>query len=199
MCFTLAQFSFRVHKLVLLVFVPLVLSVGAGCSYRLGAPDRVLPGGYKQVSIPIFKNLSQEPGIEVAFTNAIIQEFSRSKSARVVDPIFAEAQLIGQIMSVQYRPGGESVSERPLPAGTVLATQYNIIIEVQVTLRRRSDGQILHQQNYTREQPYTAPQVKQAGVNTVNPLYNLSSRRQNIDIMATDMMSEAHDRISENF
>lgn len=180
----------------LLVFSALATTA---CSYRLGAPDRVLPGGYKQVSIPVFKNLSQEPGIEMAFTNAIIQEFSRSKSARVVDPIFAEAQLVGEIISVQYRPGGESFNDPSLPTGTVLATQYTIVIEVQVTLRRRSDGQILHQQNYIREQPYTAPQVKQAGVNTVNPLYNLSSRRQNIDVMATDMMAEAHDRISENF
>lgn len=194
----LAQIKIRVHCLMCGLFVFLALS-SVSCSYRLGAPDRILPGGYKQVSIPVFKNLSQEPGIEVAFTNAIIQEFSRSKSARVVDPIFAEAQLVGEIMSVQYRPGGENVNDKALPTGTVLATQYTIVIEVQVTLRRRSDGQILHQQNYLREQPYTAPQVKQAGVNTVNPLYNLSSRRQNIDIMAADMMAEAHDRISENF
>jgi hypothetical protein len=178
----------------------LVLSLFlSACSYRLGAPDRILPGGYKQISIPIFKNLSQEPGIEVSFTNAMIQEFSRSKSARVVDPIFAEAQLIGEILSVQYRPAGEVVSTPPLPTGTVLATTYNILMKVKVTLRRRSDGAILSEETYSREQPYTAPQVKQAGINTVNPLYNLSSRRQNIDLMAMDMMSEAHDRISENF
>lgn len=38
----------------------------ASCAYRLGSPDRGLPGGYRQVYIPMFKNMSQEPGIEVA-------------------------------------------------------------------------------------------------------------------------------------
>lgn len=180
-------------------FPVLLFLMMAGCSYRMGAPDRILPGGYKQVSIPIFKNYSQEPGIEVSFTNAMISEFSRSKSARVVEPIFAETQLIGEIVSVAYRPAGESISQDPLPTGTVLATTYSILIEVKVTLRRRSDGQVLYEGIFNREQPYNAPQVKQAGINTVNPLYNLSSRRQNIDLMAYDLMSEAHDRISENF
>lgn len=192
----LAYNCIRVYCLVSLLAV-LTLS---SCAYRAGAPDRILPGGYKQISIPIFKNLSQEPGIEVAFTNAMIQEFSRSKSARVVEPIFAEAQLIGEILSVHYRPSGEAVSTPPLPLGTVLASSYNITIDVKVTLRRRSDGaELIPPTIFSRQQPYTAPQVKQAGVNTVNPLYNLSSRRQNIDLMASDMMAEAHDRMSENF
>lgn len=181
----------------------------SACAYRLGAPDRSLPGGYKQISIPIFKNLSMEPGIEVSFTNAMIHEFSRSKTARIVDPIFAEAQLLGEILSVRYRPAGENVGKpldpsdpnpaQGLPTGTVLASTYYIVIETKVTLRRRSDGTILHEKVYVRERPYSAPAVKQAGINTVNPLYNLSARRQNIDLMANDMMAEAHDRLSENF
>lgn len=181
------------------IFLLLLVGIQCGCAYRLGAPERSLPGGYRQISVPIFRNFSQEPGIEVAFTNAMIQEFNRSKTARVVDALFAEAQINGEIVNVQYRPAGEAVSQDPLPKGTVLATTYTILLDVKISFVRRSDGKVLYESVFSREQPYAAPQVRQAGLNTVNPLYNLSTRRQNIESMANDLMAEAHDRLSENF
>ncbi|MNY58066.1 hypothetical protein D3C86_1943590 [compost metagenome] len=66
-------------------------------------------------------------------------------------------------------------------------------------LVRQADGTELWSGSFSGERTYVAPQVTLAGVNSVNPLYNLSARRQNIDIMANDIMTEAHDRITENF
>jgi hypothetical protein len=54
------------------------LGLLTGCAYRFGNVSRSLPGGYKYISIPVFKNKTQETGIEVGFTNALIQEFDRS-------------------------------------------------------------------------------------------------------------------------
>lgn len=177
----------------------LVLTVSvAGCAYRLGEPNRSLPGGYTQIQIPVFKNATQEVGIEVGFTNALIQEFERSRSARVVAPEYAEAQIDGEILSVQYLPGGIQGGDR-FPRGSVLASQYSILLVVKVTLRRKSDNAQLWTGQFNGERTYVAPQVLQAGINTVNPLYNLSARRQNIENMASDLMSEAHDRMSESF
>lgn len=172
--------------------------VTAGCAYRLGAADRSLPGGYRQLSIPIFRNLSQETGIEVAFTNALITEFERSRSGKVVEPAQSEVQVEGEITSVQYL-SDSSRSGGTLPTGSVLTTEYQILAKVKITVRRVSDRSILWEGSFTRDRTYVAPQVTQAGLNTVNPLYNLSSRRQNIEIIAADMMSEAHDRMTENF
>ncbi len=180
----------------------LCLSFGlSGCAYRLGSPDRSLPGGYHQVFIPIFKNKSQEPGIEVAFTNALIQQFERTKIGRVTDAKQAEVVVEGVIESVTYNKSGDLSSDTraDLPLGTVFTSQYQILITANIVLKRNSDKAVLWSGNFTGERSYSAPQVTTAGVNTVNPLYNLSARRQNIERKALDMMSEAHDRITENF
>jgi TolB-like protein len=180
------------------ILAHLLAFVTAGCAYRLGSPDRSLPGGYRQLTIPIFRNLTQETGIEVAYTNALIQEFERSRTGKVVDPAQSEVRVEGEIASVQYLPGGKKEGGT-LPTGSVLASEYRILVTTRIKLVRVSDRSVLWEGNFSGERTYVAPQVTQAGLNTVNPLYNLSARRQNIEIMATDMMSEAHDRMTENF
>lgn len=172
----------------------------SSCAYKLGSQGRSLPGGYKQVHIPIFKNLSQEPGIEVSFTNALRQEFERSHIARIAEPQQSEVVLEGNITKVTYRMTSVKQQNDPtIPAGTVLASKYSIDAEVTLRLLRLSDKKELWSSTFTNESVYTPPQVAVAGVNTVNPLYNLSARRQNIDVMAQQMMTEAHDRLTENF
>lgn len=174
-----------------------------GCAYRFGSAARSIPGGYKQISVPVFKNRTQEVGVEVGFTNALIQEFHRSRVAQVVDNSLSEAAVIGQIESVQYLPGAKRVagdSSSPyLPKGTVIASEYRILVKVSVRVISQADGKQLWAGSFSGERSYAAPQVTLAGVNSVNPLYNLSVRRQNIDIMANTMMVEAHDRITESF
>lgn len=170
----------------------------SSCAYRIGSPDRSLPGGYRQVFVPIFKNKSMEPGIEVAFTNALIQEFERAKIGRVTEQSQAEVIAEGEIDSVTYTPSSKKEGS-DLPMGAVLAAQYTILISAKLTLMRSSDRSILWSGTFNGERAYNAPQVFAAGINTVNPLYNLSARRQNIDVMASKMMSEAHDRMTENF
>lgn len=168
------------------------------CAYRWGAPDRSLPGGYRQVYIPVFRNLTKEPGIEVDFTNALRREFERSKIARVSDQQSADAEIVGEISNLNYK------SEVPkemtsLPTGTVLATQYNIVLVVKITLKKKANQSILWTGDFNSQRTYLAPQVTAAGLNTVNPLYNLSARRQNIQVISNALMAEAHDRLTENF
>lgn len=173
-----------------------------GCAYSLGAGARSIPGGYKQISIPVFKNRSQEVGVEVAFTNALIQEFQRSRIARIVENPLSEVAVIGQIDSILYVPRAKREAGGAgsyMPEGTVLATEYDIQINVTMKLVRQADGTELWSGVFPYARAYVAPQVTLAGVNSVNPLYNLSARRQNIEVMANDLMIEAHDRITENF
>ncbi|MFN7453880.1 MAG: LptE family protein [Pseudobdellovibrionaceae bacterium] len=179
-------------------FSLLLVALGLwGCAYNLGAPDRTLPMGYKQITIPIFKNRTPEPGIETSFTNALITEFERSRIARVSVPEVSEALVEGEIIELKYISGAPST--RDLPTGAVLASEFRILMKAKVTLKRKSDLVTLWSQEFSGERTYVAPQVTAAGLNTVNPLYNLSARRQNIDAMALEMMSEAHDRLTENF
>jgi hypothetical protein len=173
----------------------------AGCAYRLGPVERTLPGGFQSVAIPIFKNLTQEPGIETTFTHAILQEFERSRVAKVTAESLADVVIVGEITSISYIPSGKRTSNELalLPTGAVLATEYRILMRTRVSVLRNSDRTSLWASEFTGERTYSSPQVASPVVNTVNPLYNLSARRQNIEIMAADMMTEAHDRITENF
>lgn len=169
----------------------------------MGMSSRSLPGGYKYLSIPIFKNKTQETGIEVSFTNALIQEFEKSQVGKVTNEGLSDVKIIGVIDTVQYLPGGKKSEGDPaapyLPKGTVLATDYRILVTVNVRIVRLVDNTQIWTGSFSGERTYNAPQVTLAGVNSVNPLYNLSARRQNIDTVANDMMAEAHDRITENF
>ena len=172
------------------------------CAYRLGVKGRSLPGGYSQVEVPIFTNSSAEPGIEVLFTNSMIQEIEKNKVAAVQHEGLAPVELKGEIINITYKPTGpiQKGEKAPLlPDGTVLATGYRVIVTAQITLIEKASGKTLWSSRLDGESFYTSPQVTMARVNSVNPLYNLSARRRVIEFIAQDLMVEAHDRMTENF
>ena len=174
----------------------------SGCAYHLGASTRTLPGGYKYLSIPVFKNSTQETGSEVGFTNALIKEFERSQVGKVTSESLSDVTIIGTITSIQYLPGTGIVADlsvNTLPRGTVLANGYRILVTATVRVVRQADKTEIWAGGFSGERTYVAPKITIAGVNSANPLYNLSARRQNIESVANDMMAEAHDRITENF
>ena len=55
------------------------LVILAGCAYHAGSGDRQIPGGYRSIAVPVFKNQTNEPGIEAYFTNAMIVEIERAR------------------------------------------------------------------------------------------------------------------------
>ena len=175
----------------------------SGCAYQFGKASRSIPGGYKTISLPVFKNRSYETGMEVVFTNALIQEFTRSQVARVVNDDVSDVRIEGEILSIDYYPtqyqtAGDT-SAPYLPKGSVLASQYLIDVKVMIRVLRRSDQAKLWESTFASQKSYAAPVVTLPGVNSVNPLYNLSAKRQNLQVVAADIMAEAHSRITENF
>ncbi|MEK6774464.1 MAG: LPS assembly lipoprotein LptE [Bdellovibrionota bacterium] len=174
----------------------------SSCAYRWGTTTRSLPGGYRQVSIPIFKNKTPEVGIEVPLTNALIQEFQKSSITQVINNDKSQVEIIGEIFSLKYDSGGggeQPSTSNYLPQGTVLAKSYNTTLDVRIRMIRKSDQVEIWSGNFRGERSYNAPFVTLSGVNSINPLYNLSARRQSIDAISLDLMAEAYDRISENF
>jgi len=170
----------------------------------MGYQNRSLPGGYSQVSIPVFKNLTHEVGIEAAFTNSLIKQFARSKVAKVAAQSLSPVVLEGRIEKIEYKHGGQiegkaTDSSNNLPERAVLTTEYRIFITTRIVLKRLSDQKVLWQGEFFGEKVYSAPQIGLAVVNSANPLYNVSARRENITLIAQDMMAEAHDRLTENF
>jgi TolB-like protein len=191
------------HSFLALSFTLSVVS--SGCAYHFGVRGRTLPGGYSSVEVPLFVNLSQEPGMEVAFTNSLIQEFEKNKVAHVVYSSrqgSAPVLVKGEILSIEYKatsPVQKKDKAPLLPEGAVLATGYRVMVTTRISLFERSTNKLLWSSLFNGESSYAAPQVFIARLNSVNPLYNLSSRRRIIESIAQDLMVEAHDRMTENF
>lgn len=184
-----------------MLFWCLIASVLTSCAYHFGIGGRSLPGGYRQVAIPVFSNMSQEVGVEVSFTNAIIREFEQSQVAEVVPVDNAPLRLEGEIESIKYvsRAAGQKKEIPALPIDTVLTTSYQILVKAKLKLRRASDQAILWEGRVSNEKVYSTPQIGTPVVNSANVLYNQSARQQNLASLALEMMEEAHDRMTENF
>lgn len=175
-----------------------------GCAYGFGLSARALPGSYTQVAIPIFKNNTQEVGIEMFFTNALVRRFARSQVAQVTDKENSPLTLEGTIKKIDIAAGPVVTNAtkgglRPLPDNAVLATEYRLLVQTEVVLRRKSDDRVVWQGLFQGERVYPAPRLGAPVVNSADATYNLSVRNQAIAWLADEMMSEAHDRMTENF
>lgn len=173
----------------------------SGCAYHFGLRERTLPGGYTEIAIPVFKNRTGEVGIEPVFTNALIRRFERSQAVRVLDKDSAPVVLEGTITRVETIASApvDNTKLTPLPADTVLDTVYRLVVSSQIVLKRKSDERVIWESTFTNERVYNPPRLGTGVVNSVNATYNQSARIENLSRLAEEMMTEAHDRITENF
>ena len=178
------------------------------CSYRLGHGGSQLPGGYKSVFVHIFNNSSQETGAEYLFTQALIKEMQRAPFVELKeDPKKAQVSLHGSIVAVTIR-GQASINtfyemdykkQEAYAFDASMFTEYILSVSVNVNLRRRTDDQVLWQTNLSKQRQYRGALLKKDGLRSSNPLYNKSAKRQTIEHLAKDMMSEVFSRLTENF
>jgi hypothetical protein len=179
-----------------LICLALMCAGTSGCAYHAGRGDRQLPGGYRTVAIPMFKNNTHDAGIEVYLTNALVRELERMKIGRVANQAEAQTTLFGLVQDITYTPNSTNL----IPNGSKLNQQYLINLKVNLRLVRNSDQKLLWEGAFTREQSYNTPQIiTTEALTSANALYNHSARYQNLEIMANDLMAEAHDRLTENF
>lgn len=67
------------------------------CGYRFAGDGAGLDPRLRTVAVPVFENLTAEPGIEAIFTGALRQEFLMKSRLRVVPESQADAVFVGQI------------------------------------------------------------------------------------------------------
>jgi hypothetical protein len=89
-----------------------LLAAMAGCA-RV-PPARVLPATIQSVNIPIFENLSYEPGLEERLTRFLQEECLADGRLEVVSRPLADAVLTGRIKKFAARPQHFSNDEFPL-------------------------------------------------------------------------------------
>jgi hypothetical protein len=210
----------------LLALAAIITGVTGCASYHFGQHKRALPGGYDRVAIPLFSNKTQEVGIETYFTESLRMEFERSRLAKVTSKNDAQVILEGAIVVTGYTggvaiTGGDQTSKEirtpypitlppsgsgaatentnPLPQGTFLNKEYYTTVTVRIVARKVSDSSVLWEGDFSSQRQFFAPLIGTPGLNTANPLYINTSRQETVARIAKDLMSEAHDRLTENF
>lgn len=122
----------RLQRLVCL----LLLSVTASCGYHLTGSQVGLPAEIRSVRVGEIENRSNEPGIEKRLAFALEREIHERQQLRLVSSTAAaDATLSGRIRSASLRPVAFNSDDE--------ATQYNVALEVDLTLKRDRDGQTL--------------------------------------------------------
>lgn len=101
----------------------LVCSMLAGCAgYRVGT---LLPEKYKTLSVPMFKNGTNQPNIESLATNAVIEQLNVDRTLQVVDrdpDLLLECTIVGYTRTaIRYAEG-------------VRPQEYRLTIGVSATL-----------------------------------------------------------------
>jgi hypothetical protein len=120
-------------KIALAVFCGAFLLAAAGCGYRLGS---LLPPTMKSVSVPNFKNYTNQPGIEAQVTNGVIERFQVDGTLQVLPHDEADTQLLGEI--IDYKREGLTLS-----TSTDATTTYRLIIAVRLTFKDLKTGKVL--------------------------------------------------------
>jgi outer membrane lipopolysaccharide assembly protein LptE/RlpB len=123
-----------------LAVLALAVLVG-GCGYTVGG---TLPSDIKTISVPIFQNLTREPGVEGLVTRAVVEAFSTNGRLKIASSADADAILDGEVI-------GYNVSIIAFDKNSN-ARQYRLSVTVNLQLRDRRKNEVLFRQSGVREQ-----------------------------------------------
>jgi hypothetical protein len=95
----------RASRAPLLAATVALLLAGAGCGYHVAGRGAYLPKTWHTIAVPIFVNRTLHYRLGQIFTEAVIRELEARTSYRIVpDPGAADAELLGQMTSIETTP-----------------------------------------------------------------------------------------------
>ena len=178
------------------------------CGYRLAGTRTHVPGGIESVSVQAFDNNSREFGLGKTLAFALEREFYRRGALEVHDDRSAgDAVITGTIREFRTYPVAFDVDDEAL--------QYEAELIVDVSLERKSDGQVLWRGlGMYAVEPYaaadrvvvTSSSQFQRGTLNASNLEQLTEiqltetqRRIAIDRLVATVVRDVHDRILDDF
>lgn len=179
-----------------LAFVVGVIPLAGGCGYQFVGESSVLPKDAQTIYVEPFINRGRDVGLEKELTTALRAEFYRRGPLKVVDR-FEQADIIlgGVIRSLESNVASVNRHDEVL--------QYDGVLSLDVTLRRREPDEILWRgQGLRLTQLYGG---SRAAVVTTSSEFrtgtlNASDVRQMTDIQLTDAeRRSARSRLMERF
>jgi hypothetical protein len=125
----------------------------SGCGYHTAASAAHLPKTVHSLAVPTFQNITQSYHVEVAFTQAVIREFSSRTSYKLTagsDPD-ADATLAGTITSFQVTP-------LTYNSQTGQSSSFLITVKAVVVLTDRNHKVLYKNSSYLFRQQYETTQ-----------------------------------------
>lgn len=186
--------KFKIQNWVMLL--GLFFVVGNGCGYQFSGRAEGFPRDVRTVFVETFVNRSREVGVEGEMTSALRSAFHRRGQLRVVERLDqADAVLSGVVRSLDSRVVAVNRRDEAL--------QYETVLVVDMSLRRRSPDEVLWRTQGTRLTELHSG--SRAAVVTTSSDFktgtlNAADVRRFTDIQLTESLSlEARARLVERF
>lgn len=121
-----------------------------GCGYHLPeASDTWIGGDDRALYVQLFENETVEPYLENFITEALVEEFSRSRLVELTeDPEKADLQLTGHVTRFKSSVLAYSSTDE--------ITDYRASMSVDVKLQKRVGDEILWKTSLSRNEEYQA-------------------------------------------
>lgn len=136
----------------LAVLSALFLSV-TGCGYHTAGSAAHLPNTVHTLAVPVFQNTTQSYHLEIAFTEAVIREFSSRTSYHLTpkNDGDSDATLQGTITSFQVVP-------LTYNSQTGQSSSFLITVKARIVLTDRNHKTLYQNSNYLFRQQYETTQ-----------------------------------------
>jgi hypothetical protein len=117
-----------------LSFLVVVLALSGCAGYRVGNISGRDLQGVRSVYVPVAKNTSLQPDLQMTVTNAIIRRFNDDGTLEVNQSSNADSELDVTILNVQHIPVRSSTSD------ILVTAQYQVTIQAEATYINRKLG-----------------------------------------------------------
>ncbi len=144
----------------------------SGCGYRFAGKGEAFPENVNSIYVANFVNSSESAGLEKEISLALKSEFRRKGMVRPASQLDqADAVLSGVVRSLDTNVVSVNASDEVL--------QYEAVLEVDMTLRRRSPNELLWRTEGSR--------IKETFVGARGAVVTTSSAFQRRTLNATDI------------
>jgi len=125
-------------KKIAYLFPFLLLFLGSCAGYHIGPIQPKFMAGIKTIAVPVFKNDSLKPRIEVLTADTVIRQIQEDGTYRIVGtPEEADAVLNGTITEVNRSP------MRSLSKNTLATTEFTLTVRLKCSITRRDTGEVI--------------------------------------------------------
>ena len=154
-----------------------------GCGYHFIGQESEVLSGINSIAIPYFANKSFEAGLERYLTEALVDEFVKSKMIPIVDESDADAVIRGQVEQFREFVISYDKNDRAL--------EYRALVVLDVTLEKRDTGKVLwrNKELFNFEDYRVSSEI---AVTEANKGYTIRK-------IAVELAERIHDSIIEGF